>query len=226
MLDNIEIPEEMKNQMTIGSGDDESDSPAVKVEQEQKVSSQPVYLGGRRFDNMEDLAAYTSGLETKVMRSEFTQESMSPALQNANKVKPSDLLFSDPDAYHEYTVEQAESRILGKINKAEAEKNVWNNFYQDFDDLKEHRGLVEFKFNERKKDYGDLPADQALAKIGKEVRSYIGKIRGKPEGGKELPSGSAVVASSSNNVSPNKTPVADEPKDMATQMRQWQKRGR
>jgi hypothetical protein len=86
--------------------------------------------------------------------------------------------------------------------------------------------MVEFQFEKRKKEMGHLPADQVLDTVGKDVRAIFGKIKGRPEGGKELPSGSAVVASSTNNIPSSKAAAQSEPNDMASQIRRFQKRGR
>ena len=221
MEDNIQTPPELQP----------INPQPVHIEKEEPVietKSAPVYVGKHRFDSMEDLARFASERDSKAQRFEEAPE-VSPTLQNANKPKPSDLMFSDPDAYHQLTIEEAESRIMNKISTKETEKKVWNDFYGKYTDLKDPdmQVLVEAQFNKRKNDMRDLPADQVLDTIGKEVRSLINKVRGKPEGGKELPSGAAVVASATNNIPPAKT-VQKEPETMASALRNLQnkKRGR
>lgn len=223
----IVIPEEMKAHMTIGKKELSAEENTTKT----TTSNNPVYLGGKRFESQDDLIAYTQELQNKVIRHDVEREltTVSPIIQNANQPKISDLMFSDPEAFVQAMEENAEKRVFDRLNKVDAQKNVWNGFYDKYPELKDKdfAPMVEFQFNKRKSELGHLPADQLLDTIGKDMRSLVTKVRGKPDGGQELPSGNAVVASSANTGTPKeKTAVPSEPETMAAQMRRFQKRGK
>lgn len=191
-------------------------------QQQPKAAFTPVYVGGRLFNSVEELANYTSQLESRQ-----TQQATNPALENANKPKVSDLLLQDTEAFVNVLKEDAKNEVLNIIEQREAQRNIWNNFYGGtHKDLSEHKDLVEFFWNKRKIDFKDLPAVQALDKVGNEVRSYLGRIRGSNQGGKELSGAPAVVAGSSNGVAPAQPPAKTEPTSFISQVRQYQKRGR
>lgn len=238
--DVFETPEEMKQ--TFGATPEEeaaANEPTEKVVPPAAPAAQPAaapsgfiptYIGGKRFESADDLAAYTSELQTKTTQYEAERQfaPVSPAMQNANQPKVSDLMFTDPEAFAQVIQENAEKRVMDKINATNSQQQKWNKFYKDYPELQgaDFAPMVEAQFNIRKNSNPNLPAEQLLDTIGKDMRSFVSKVRGKPEGGKELPNAAAVVASASNNIPGGKPPVQAEPDDMASQLRRHQKRGR
>jgi hypothetical protein len=191
-----------------------------QVTQESKAFV-PVYVGGRKFDSAEELAQYTNDL---LIQNEISKAS--PALQNANRPKPSELLYQDPDAFYELAVEDAERRVMDKLTKKEAEKTTWSNFFDRNKDLVEHRDYVEYLVNRRRESYKNLPVEEGLDKIATEARSFFSKVRGSSQGGKELPSAPAMVAGSSNGTAATQVPIKTEVQDFVSQLRRFQRRGK
>lgn len=231
MQGNLVVPEEYQKMIDAGVDPDNHEDEKSTVVQQKTAPLAPTYLGGRRFDSQDEALAYASELQSKVDFHEHEKKmnALSPAMSQANKVKPSDILYTDPDAFYQITKEDAKNEILAEINNNKKEEKLWNSFYQKYPDLKDSElsGMLEYQFNTKKSQLGHLPAEQMLDTIGKDVRILLNKVRGKPEGGRELPSAAAVVASASNNSpSAKATEKSEPPQDMASQIRRFQKRGR
>jgi len=182
---------------------------------------QPIYLGGKVFNSVAELAAYTNDLQTKVTLSEKPK-----TIDQGNVPDASDMIFTDPKTYTQVVKEDAVNEAIAIIDKREAVRNLWNGFYENHKDLAEHKDLVEFQYNKLKKSYGDLPADQALVKVGSEVRAMLNRVRGSYQGGKELPTEPAIVAGVSNQVAPTQAPVKQVNETFISQVRQFQRRGK
>jgi hypothetical protein len=224
---NIEVPEEMRSQMVINPGHEEVEETERDDDQTLETTETvtttttdtPVYLGGREFRNMKELAEYASALETQ------KPAPQSETMRNANQPKVSDLMFTDQDAYHELTLEEAEKRVMDRIEKRDAEKKIWTDFRAKFPDLKDHDMIVETLFEKKKKESGNLPAAQLLDTIGKDARAYLNKVRGSSGEGKELPQGGAKVASTTNKSSQTKTVVTEPDEDFASALKRLKKKG-
>lgn len=215
----------------IGGPEDNSaiNGGAVNQATTQEVKTEekkPIYLGNKEFNSVDELVKYTQEIQTKLVDKELVHKPL-PAMETANQPKPSQLLFEDPDAFYELTVQEAERRIDSKLQKEKQESQLWNKFWTENKDLKEYEDLVQAKIAQRRADYKDLPADQGLSKIAGEVRGIISKVKGSIQGGKELPSTPAMVAGSSNGVTTAQ--VAVKPVSNASfvdQLRQKQKKGK
>ena len=190
-------------------------------EQQASKTSAPVYIGGRRFESMEELAQYTSEIESR-----NSVPVMSQALENANRPKPSELFYQDPDAFYQLAVEDAENRVMSKLNKKDSDTRLWTKFYDDNKDLTQFKDLVDATFKQKQEQYKNLPAEEGLSKIASETRNMISKIRGSVQGGKELPSGPAKVAGSSNGIAVTHVATKIAPSSFVDQIRQHQKRGK
>lgn len=189
--------------------------------QEQK---KPIYVGSKQFANEEELVKYTEQLHNKIIEKEIAEKPQ-PA-ETVAAPKPSELLYQDPDAFFELAVQEAEARVERKLTKKEQESALMRKFWEENKDLKDHEELVSAQIAFRKPQYKDLPASQALSKIALEVRNTVSKIRGSTSGGKELPSGPAVVAgASSGNISTTSV-TASKPRSFVEQIRQRQIRGK
>lgn len=183
-----------------------------------------IYVGGKSFNSMAELAAYASDLQTKVSQQPAFE--LKP-IEKANTPDVSDLIYTDPKLYTQIVKDDARDEVIGILDKREAVRNLWNNFYSSHKDLEDYKDLVEFQYEKLKKTHGDLPADQALVKVGSEVRAYLNKVRGSHQGGRELPTDPAIVAGASNGAAPTHTTTTvlkDE--SFIDQVRKFQRRGK
>ena len=148
-------------------------------------------------------------------------------MDKANTPKPSDLIFTDPETYTEVVEENAVNKAVAIFDKREAVRNAWNGFYSSHPDLRGHEEFVEFHYEKLKKLHPDLPADQALVKLGSEVRTHFNKVRDNHQGGKVLSADPAVVAGTSNGGAPTTqgTQTVQE-ESFISQVRKFQRRGK
>lgn len=182
---------------------------------------QPIYLGGKVFNSVKELAEYTNDLQARV-----TLQDAPKAIDQGNVPDASDMIFTDPKTYTQVVKEDAVNEAIAIIDKREAVRNLWNGFYESHKDLAEHRDLVDFQYNKLKKLHPDLQADQALVKVGTEVRAMLNRVRGNYQGGKELSTDPAIVAGISNQVAPTQIPVKQVNETFISQVRQFQRRGK
>ena len=104
---------EMFNQGQTTTEAKAEETKAAPVEQKQEQS--PIYLGGKKFNSVEELAEYTQQLEA----SKYTQP-VQPVQQSATTEKPlSELLFEDP----EKALQVHEQRVIQKLKAEEAQRN-------------------------------------------------------------------------------------------------------
>src|ERR1035437_1838381 len=210
-----------------GAGEPQYVDPKTVEQNQQQVpqqpKQQPIYLGGKVFNSVEELATYTSTLQTKIAAQEFIPQT----IQEANKPKVSEMMFTDPESYTQIIKEDAVNEAVAIFDKRNAVQKLWSDFYDSHKDLAEHRDLVDFQYSKLKKDFANLPADQALVKVGSEVRAMLNRVQGSYQGGKELSTEPAIVAGASNGVAPTQTisqPVDND--SFITQVRKFQRRGK
>lgn len=191
---------------------------------QEQETSKPIFVGTKQFANHEELVKYTEQLHAKVIEREMAERP--PVAETVAAPKPSELLYQDPDAFFELAVQEAESRVERKLTKKEQETALMKKFWDEHKDLKDHEDLVNAQIAYKKAQYKDLPASQALSKIALEVRNTVSKIRGSTSGGKELSSGPAMVAGTSNGNTSQTTVTATKPRTFVDQLRQRQTRGK
>lgn len=209
----------------IGGPEDNTGKTETVVEQvAQAEQPKPIYLGNKAFNSQDELVAYTQELQNKLIEKEMVKPL--PAMETANQPKPSQLLFEDPDAFYELTVQEAERRVETKLKQENAKKEVWNKFWTENKDLKEFEDLVQAKFIQIRQEDENLPVDKGLSKIASEVRGILAKARGSVQGGKELPTGPAMVAGTSNGIATTQVAVKSAPSTFVDQIRQKQKKGK
>jgi hypothetical protein len=191
---------------------------------QENETKKPIFVGSKQFESEQDLIKYTEQLQNKIVEREIETKPIIP--ETAAGPKPSELLYQDPDAFFELAVSEAEARVERKLTKKEQETALMRKFWEDNKDLKDHEELVNAQISYKRGQYKDLPAAQALSKIALEVRNTVSNIRGSAFGGKELSSGPAVVAASSNGNSSQQTATATKPRTFVDQIRQRQTRGK
>jgi hypothetical protein len=199
-------------------------SDTENTQEQTQETRKPIYVGSKQFNSEEELVKYTESLHNKIIEKELSQKQQLP--ETAAAPKPSELLYQDPDAFFELAVQEAEARVERKLTKKEQETALMRKFWEENKDLRDHEDLVSAQIAYKKGQYKDLPAAQALSKIALEVRNTVSKIRGVPSGGKELPSGPAVVAGISNGNNSQTTVTATKPRTFVDQLRQRQNRGK
>lgn len=168
-------------------------APEVKVTETQKPTAPaPIYMNGKKFNNAEELAKYTSELELK----QYTQ----PAKPTVTEDEPLDeLIFKDTNKAINKIKESVKAELSAVDQQKAAQAKAWADFSTKYPDLAEERELVEMQakmsFNELK----GLHAEQAYEEIAKRVRGRISKWRSTPKGeGETLPSGKAQSAPGSS----------------------------
>ncbi|NCX93161.1 MAG: hypothetical protein EBX40_00580 [Gammaproteobacteria bacterium] len=194
------------------------------TQEQTQETKKPIFVGSKQFGSEEELVKYTEQLHNKIIEKELNEKKDLP--QSVAGPKPSELLFQDPDAFFELAVQEAESRVERKLTKKEQETAVMRKFWEDNKDLKDHEDLVNAQIAYKRTQYKDLPASQALSKIALEVRNTVSKIRGSTSGGKELSSGPAMVAGTSNGNTSQSSVTVTKSRSFVDQIRQRQNRGK
>lgn len=214
--------------MVGGPGDmasgQKNDSAVKIVNGSPESAPKKIFVGTKEFKSEQELVNYTQGLERKMLDSTINQPVK--ALENANKPKISELIFSDPETYTEATIQEAERRIESKIVNQNNVKQSQDDFWKENPDLVAHKEIVDMAIAYRRDAYKDLPIKEGLSKIAIESRELVSKIKGTPQGGKELSSSPAVVAGSSNANTTAQVAVKAAPMNMVEALRQKQRKGK
>jgi hypothetical protein len=198
-------------------------APAAEVKNEEpKPQQAPIYLGGKKFNSVEELADYTAKLEaTKYQQA---QPMAAPVSQASNTDKPlSELIFEDP----EKALQIHEQRVIQKLKAEEtARKNeqaFWTDFYNKNKDLESENDLVQFVVQKHMSELAHLHPDQAAEKIADYSRKTVVRFRGAQETTKPLPSGAARTGPASTQSAPAITENRPAPVDFVSQLKKIQK---
>lgn len=193
--------------------------PAKSIEEIKKEG--PIYLGGKKFNNVEELAIYTQKLEIE----KTTQTAATPAVSKAAPSdKPiSELLFEDP----EKALELHERRVIEKIRaeetRAKSEQGFWTDFYSKNKDLDGESDLVQFVVQKHMGELGHLHPDQAAEKIAEYSRKTLSRFRGAKETTQALPAGTAKVGPSTTQSAPAVTESRPTAVDFVSQLKKIQR---
>jgi hypothetical protein len=188
---------------------------------------QPIYLGGKKFSNIDELAAYTSQLEQEKVRAQYAGATYAqPAAQQQVEKPISELIFEDP----EKALELHEQRVIQKLKAQEQAKQnetqLWNKFYSDNQDLADDKELVEFTLSKNWDSLKALHPDQAIVKLAELTRKTVSKYRPSNEKKQELQSGVARTGPTATQSAPVIQEKAVAPVDFVTQLKKIQKRRR
>lgn len=197
------------------------------VESEPVSQAQPIYLGGKKFNNVDELAAYTSQLEQDKVRAQYSGATYAqPSAQQQIEKPISELIFEDP----EKALQLHEQRVIEKLKAQEQAKQnetqLWNKFYTDNKDLSDDKELVEFVLNKNWDNLRALHPDQAMGKLAELTRKTLSKYRPSNEKKQELPSGTAKAGPTATQSAPVIQEKAAAPVDFVTQLKKIQKRRR
>lgn len=203
--------------------------PAVNTEEtkteavETKKEAAPIYLGGKKFNNVEELAAYTSKLEQESLSRVYATPAQETLATQAKEKPISELIFEDP----EKALQIHEKRVIQKLKAEEENKRketeFWGNFYKENKDLQEESDLVQFTLNKHWSELSTLHPDQASQKIADYTRKTLLRYRGQQENKQELPSGKAKVGPSSTATAPAVTESRAAPVDFVSQLKKIQR---
>jgi len=176
------------------------------------VEPAPIYVGGKKFNNQDDMMAYFSQIEA-----ERQARQPAPALTNDPEKALAELMYEDPSAYQRAILEQAEARVMGKIQTQNAQVQAWETFYKKYPDLNQDRDVVGLTYQNNASKLDKMHLDQAMDELAKSARGRIAKFRQIPSDGKALPSGPAVTTGSSGG--PGIVPqVTQKPMTLIDQM--------
>lgn len=191
-----------------------------------KAAFQPIFIGGRKFESAESLAAYTSELDRQRGQWEKERQFTTQATAASDPDKElADLVFEDTTTAVKLLTEKAERQALEKFEAKMAQERAVQSFYSKYEDLRNFTDLVDLTANRLNGKIREMPQEEAMELIAKEARSRIASIRGTPTGGTELPSGPARVASATGGPA---TPVqvTTETENLIDQIRRYQMRGK
>lgn len=190
--------------------------PQETVEKETKPAAEEpkaIYLGNKKFNNIEELANYTSQLERERAA---PVEQQQPA-QKAKKV--SELIFEDPDAALQLHEQQIIQKIRAQDEAKNAEKAYWDNFYSKNKDLNEDKDLVEFALGKHWNELRSLHPDQAMEKLAEYTRKTVVRFRKTESKKEELPSGQAKAGLGTSYTAPAIPEKKGAPVDFVSQLK-------
>lgn len=177
----------------------------------------PVYVGGKKFDNQEQMLSYFSELEA---RTQAAQVAATPRIEDKDPIEKelSTLLYEDPAAYTKAVMEQAKRDAIREFNTKKEAENAWQTFYEKNPDLKDDKDIVELMYHRESPKLNKMHLDQAMDELAKASRLRLSKLRQIPAGeGKPLHNGPAVTAGATGGPAVQ-TPVTQKPMTMAEQL--------
>jgi hypothetical protein len=211
---------EMFNQTAATADTQAANEQARESASESKTEQAPIYLGGKKFNSVEELAEYTQQLEATKYTAPVQQQPV------ATEKPLSELLFEDP----EKALQVHEQRVIQKLKAQEDQKNrethFWNTFYSENKDLSDHQDVVNFAMNKHWDELSRLHPEQAQKKIADYTRKTILKFKGGQETTKELPSGAAKAGPSNTQSAPAVTESRPAAVDFVSQLRKIQSKRR
>lgn len=196
----------------------EEETDTQEVTQGSTQTESPIYLGGKRFSNVDELARYTSQLEQE--RTQVAYQA--PQTQAAPEKKVSELLFEDPDK----ALQIHEERIIAKFRAQEEAKRqedqLWQDFYFKNKDLDSERDVVQFALTKHWNELKGLHPDQATEKLAEITRNTLTRFKKTSGTKQELPSGKAKVGPSGTSTAPRIAEKQSGPVDFVSQLKKIQ----
>lgn len=170
-------------------------TPAATAPQQQATHNQPIYVNGRAFNTVEELAAYTSQIEAQTLRTQTQQPVTQQTVSTHQTVSDDDFdeleskLFDNPKEALKKLAQKIESKVEKKMEtkyeqtkrQEEDQKVFWDDFYNVNPDLKNQDRVVKSVLREKFAEIGRLPVAQAKEQLAKEARQWITQVRGTSE---------------------------------------------
>lgn len=193
--------------------------------QEKELSSDhpaetPIYLGGKKFSSVSELAKYTESLELE--RQVAANKSQDPQQPQVVGKKVSDLLFEDPEKALQLHEQQIIERMRAEEHSRNSEKQWWDSFYSKNKDLSEDRDVVQFTVNNYWNELKSMHPEQAAEKLADYTRKTLVRFRKAESKKEEMPSGQARAASGTSLSAPRIQESKPAPVDFVTQLKKIQ----
>lgn len=192
------------------AAEEQKQEPAKAAEE-----SKAIYLGNKKFNSVEELAAYTSQLERD--RSAPVEQ---PVVQKSKKI--SELIFEDPDKALELHEQQIIQKLKAQEQAKNAEKQYWDDFYTKNKDLNEDKDLVEFALGKHWNELKTLHPDQAMQKLAEYTRNTVVRFRKTETQKQEMPAGQAKAGLGTSYAAPQIPEKKAAPVDFVSQLKKIQ----
>ena len=166
-----------------------------------------IIIGDRKFYDREKAIEYARQLEREVAVEKAyvdgqrdlvgkQEESIQRPIEEIIEEK----LFEDPKAavteLTQYVQKQMESQFAQReqaIQWEENKKQTWNKFYEMHPELSNNKELVEYVWNSKQNELGEMEVEQGLAKLGELSRKQLSAFVEASKPQKIMPSGAAIT---------------------------------
>lgn len=132
-------------------------------------------------DPLDEIKRTLAGLASQVAAMNQPKVTPGPA-EPAEKIDWEDLMFKDPAKYHELLTQSItnniESKLTNKYQQAEGEKDFWNGFYKDNDDLKDDKFLVDAVLKANMTELAPMTVKEAGKRLAELTRAEIMRYTG------------------------------------------------
>lgn len=184
-----------------------------------------IYLGGKVFNTMEEVNAYTTGLQAKADIADRFKDVIAPPQRVIDPMETiGETFFSDPTGSAKNLVEMATQNALAQFDNRQRASDLRQKFFNDYSDLRGQEDMVEFYYGKMQKELAQMPEADATSKLANAVRSRLASIKGTQEGTQELSNKTPQVAAGGGSAP--SAPPAYVAKTMSEQLREFQSRGK
>jgi hypothetical protein len=137
-------------------------------------------LNGKTFQSAEEMSKYVADLEQKVIQAPTVQSQVQQPVQNQKVIIDGltldQLMFANPERYHQYVTEQANRQVDLKLAQAENKRNFWNNFYATNPDLRGKEEIVDMLVQKNWTEWEKKPVSEFAKVVADSSRSTLKKI--------------------------------------------------
>lgn len=221
------IQNDLPNEMSEGST---SQAPAAQEPTAPPTTSPtappaPIYVGGKKFENQDEMMSYFSTLEAERYN---RQTPAAPTIQDSQPIEKelATLLYEDPAAYTKAVMEQTRRDFAREQQAQQQQTQAWETFYSKNPDLRDDKDIVSLMYTQNASKLDKMHLDQAMDELAKSSRLRMSKIRQIPQGeGKPLSAGPAVTTGATGGPG-TKPQVTQKPMTLAEQMLDFQRKRR
>lgn len=139
--------------------------PAIPAITPAPVVPKEVFFAGRKFSSETDALAFASSMAPVAPAAAVVP------VDTAKEI--SELMFTDPVAYHRATQEDTMRKMEQKYVAQKQLEETWNNFYEKNQDLRGFKDLVAGSQSVLWEDVKTIPLDQAMDRIAKHARGIL-----------------------------------------------------
>lgn len=137
-------------------------------------------LNGKTFDSIEDMSKYVADLERKVIEPQtpIVQTQVQNQTQKVliDGMTLDQLMFANPERYHEYIIDQADKRADAKIAQVEHRKTFWQDFYNANPDLRGKEEIVDALVAKNWTTWEKMPVKDFSKVVSDTSRSTLRKV--------------------------------------------------